>query len=63
MRGNIRLGIASLHYQAKKHHESKGWCNKPVGIDPQNAEAYYRSPSAIRMIWRKPEYGENGSSQ
>lgn len=36
------LSIASLYYQMKKYPESKEWCNKVLGLDPKNAEAYYR---------------------
>jgi len=36
------LSIASLYYQLKQYPQSKEWCRNVLGIDPQNAEAYYR---------------------
>ena len=39
---NAMLSIASLYYQMKRYPESKEWCNKVLGVDPKNAEAYYR---------------------
>jgi tetratricopeptide (TPR) repeat protein len=36
------ISIASLFYQQKKYAESKLWCDKVLGVDPKNAEAYYR---------------------
>jgi tetratricopeptide (TPR) repeat protein len=39
---NAMLSIASLYYQLKKYDESKEWCRKIEGVDPNNAEAMYR---------------------
>jgi tetratricopeptide (TPR) repeat protein len=39
---NAMIGIASLYYQLKDYAQSKAWCDKVLGIDPKNAEAYYR---------------------
>jgi tetratricopeptide (TPR) repeat protein len=39
---NAMLSVASLYYQLKKYPESKEWCNKVLGVNPQSADAYYR---------------------
>lgn len=39
---NAMLSIASLYYQLKKYDESKDWCRKIQGEDPNNAESLYR---------------------
>jgi tetratricopeptide (TPR) repeat protein len=39
---NAMLSIASLYYQLKEYDESKGWCQRILEKDPQNAEAFYR---------------------
>jgi tetratricopeptide (TPR) repeat protein len=39
---NAMLSIASLYYQLKNYPDSKIWCDKVLGVDPKNAEAYYR---------------------
>lgn len=40
---NAMLSIAALYYQLRKYPEAREWCDKLLKIDPQNAEAYYRT--------------------